>query len=162
MKNIFTKKVIDRIFEIGLFGKFLIGVLEFSAGIIYWISGQVILNRFLIFLANQEAAEDPNDFVVNYFTKIAGALSVGTHVFAIAYLIFHGLINILLVIILFRDKLWAYHWAMVGFTTFVVYQIYRYFYTGSLLLLFLTAFDVFIILFILIEYRKKRKALLGT
>ena len=152
-----NKKLIDRFFEIGIWGKFLIGIFEFLAGVIYWISGPVILNQFIIFLAQQEVAEDPNDVVVIYLAKMAGALSVGTHIFAIVYLIFHGAINIFLVVALAQNKTWAYHSALTGFSAFIVYQFYRYSYNHSLLLLFLTFFDIFIVTMIFLEYRGKRK-----
>ena len=155
-KNI-IKKFIDKSFELGLFAKFLIGVFEFLAGIVFLVSGQLILNNFIAILAQQEVADDPDNFIVNYLTQVANNFSVGTHIFAVAYLIFHGFINIFLAVFLLKNKIWAYPWAIGGFGLFIIYQIYRYFHTYSLLLLLLTIFDIFIVVIISLEYRNKIK-----
>ena len=157
MKSIFNRKTIERIFDLGLLIKFFVGVSEFLAGIVFLISGQAIMNSFIIFLAQQEVADDPDDFIVNYLTKMANNLSVGTHTFAVIYLVFHGLINIFLAVALLKNKMWAYPWAVGGFGLFIIYQLSIYFYTHSFLLLLLTVFDIFIVVIILLEYKSKKK-----
>ena len=157
MEKFYFKKLIDKIFELGILAKFFIGVFEFLAGVVYLISGQAILNSFLIFLAQQEVADDPDDFITNYLTKMANNFSVGSHVFAIIYLIFHGIINIFLAVALSKNKIWAYPAAIVGFGVFIVYQSFQYSYTRSPLLLILTIFDILVVAVILLEYRRKYK-----
>jgi len=155
--NIFNQKLIDKIFDLGILAKFFIGVFELLAGVVYLISGQAIMNSFIIFLAQQEVADDPDNFIVNYLTKIANNFSVGTHFYAIFYLVFHGLINILLVIALAKNKIWAYPVAAVGFGAFIIYQSFQYLYTHSLILLILTIFDILVVAVILLEYKKNYK-----
>ena len=156
MKNIFAKKLVDKVFEIVILIKSLFGFFEVLAGIIFAISGRLIINKLIIELTQQEISEDTKDFFANYLIRGANNFSSGVHAFAAIYLIFHGAVNIFLVVALSRNKLWAYHWAMVAFSAFVVYQIYRYFHTYSPLLLLLTIFDIFIILIILLEDRRRR------
>ena len=158
IKKTFAKRFINKIFESAIILKSLFGFFEVLAGTALAISGQAIMNKFIIILAQQEVADDKNDFVINYLTKIANNLSVGTHTFAIAYLIFHGIINIFLAVALLKNKLWAYPWAAAGFSIFIVYQAYKYLYTHSPLLLVLTIFDIFVVTIIMLEYRNKRKA----
>jgi uncharacterized membrane protein len=157
MKNILSKKIIDRTFEVGILIKSFFGVFEILAGIVFAISGRLAINNLIIALTQQEISDDPNDFIANYLIKTANNFSTGTHIFAIVYLIFHGIINIFLAIALLKNKIWAYPWAITGFSIFIIYQVFRYFHTHSLLLLFLTLFDIFIVSVILLEYNNKRK-----
>ena len=157
MKNIFNKKSIDRVFELGILIKSFFGFFEVLAGIAFAISGRLIVNNLVIALTQQEISEDPNDFIANYLIKIANNLSAGTHIFAVIYLIFHGVVNIFLAAALLKKKIWAYFWAIVLFSLFIIYRFYRYWHTHSLLLLLLTVFDIFIVLIIYLEYRRSRK-----
>jgi len=156
VKNIFNKKFIDRIFEIGILLKSFFGIFEVLAGIIFAISGRLMVNNLIIALTQQEISEDPNDFFANFLIRTTSNFSVGSHIFAVVYLIFHGLVNIFLAVSLLKNKIWAYPWAISGFGIFIIYQVFRYFHTYSPLLLFLTIFDIFIVSIILLEYRKNR------
>ena len=151
------KKIIDRIFELGVLIKSIFGFFEILTGTVLAISGKFIVNNLIIALTQQEISEDPKDFIASCLVRIAKDYSAGSHVFAVVYLIFHGIINIYLAIALVKNKTWAYHSALTGFGIFIIYQLYRYFHTHSLLLLSLTLFDIFIVVMILLEYKNKRK-----
>lgn len=155
MKNILSKKIIDKTFEIGILFKSSFGLFEILTGFVIAVSGKLMVNNLIIALTKSEIAEDPNDFVANFLIKSSNSLSAGSHIFAVIYLIFHGFLNIFLGIALLKNKIWAYPWAMAGFGIFIVYQLYRYFYTYSVLLLGLTVFDVFVVSMIYLEYKKK-------
>lgn len=157
MRKVSIKKIIDRTFEIGILIKSFFGFFEVLTGIIFAISDRFIMNNFIILMAQQEIADDPNDFVANFLIKSASSIANGSQIFAVIYLIFHGVVNISLAIALLKNKIWAYPWAMAGFGFFIIYQVYRYFHTHSFLLLLLTLFDIFIIFIILLEYRRKIK-----
>ena len=151
MKNIFSKKNIDKIFEIGVLIKALFGFVEILTG----LAGKLIVNNLMIVWTQQEILEDPHDLIANSLIKIGNSFSL----FAIIYLIVHGIINITLVAALLKKKVWAYYLAMGAFSIFIVYQIYRYFHTYSIILLCLTIFDIFFVFIIFLEYKKlKRKA----
>jgi uncharacterized membrane protein len=154
MENIFNRKLIDKIFDVGIMVKAVFGFFEISAGILLALSGQLIINNFIINLAQQEIADDPNDLIANFLINSANNFYYNAHFFAIIYLIAHGIINMFLAVALLKNKIWAYPYAMGGFGLFIIYQIYRYFHTHSLLLLSLTIFDVFIVLIIWLEYRR--------
>jgi len=52
-----------------------------------------------------------------------------------------------------RGKLWYYPVSLVVFSLFIVYQLYRYSYTQSIWLLFITAVDIVVIVLTWHEYR---------
>ena len=150
-------KLIDKIFELIILIKSFFGFFEVLTGIVFAISGRLIIDNLIIALAQQEIAEDPNDFLSNYLIKLSSDLSTGANIFAVVYLISHGVVNIFLAVALLKNKIWAYPWAMAGFGIFIIYQVFRYFHTHSLLLLALTLFDIFVVFIILLEYRRKKK-----
>jgi len=157
MKNVFSKKLIDRTFEIGVLIKSMFGIFEILAGIFFATPGRLITNNLILSLTQQEISEDPKDFFANYLIKAANVLSPGINFFAVVYLIFHGVVNIFLAIFLLKNKIWAYPWAIIGFSLFIIYQIYRYYHTHSQLLMILTVFDIFIVLIVFVEYKRKSK-----
>ena len=152
-----NKKILDRIFELVILIKSFFGFFEILAGIIFAISGKLIVNNIIIAFAQQEIADDKNDFLANFLINSLHDFSAGTYLFTVIYLILHGIINIFLGISLMKNKIWAYPWAVAGFSFFITYQILRYFYTHSILLLFLTLFDIFIVILVLLEYKNKKK-----
>ncbi len=154
MKKIFNK-IIDDFFEVGVIIKLFFGFFEVLTGTILAISGKLIVNNLVIFLTQQEISEDPNDFFANSLIQISNGISSSLHVFAIVYLIFHGVVNIFLGAFLLKGKLWAYPAAIGVFFPFLIYQIYRYFHTHSLALIFLSIFDAFVMWIIFMEYNKK-------
>jgi uncharacterized membrane protein len=159
MKHFFTakfiRKIIDETFEVGVLLKLIFGFLETVAGIILAFSGKLMINNFIINLAQQEVSEDPKDIFVNYLLKVSSNFFSDVHMFAIVYLIFHGVVNIFLGYFLLKEKIWAYPTAICLFFPFLVYQVYRYFHTHSLLLIFLSIFDACVMWVIYLEYQKK-------
>lgn len=156
MKNILSKKLIDKTFEIGILIKSIFGFFEVLVGVVLAISGRLVINNLVIVLAQQEILEDPSDAIANYLIKLSSDFSTGARIFAVAYLIFHGIINIFLAIGLLKNKIKIYPVAISSFTVFIIYQIYKYLHTHSPLLLLLTIFDIFVVAVIFLEYRRKR------
>ena len=158
--NISIKKIIGngkflyKIFEFSILIKAVYGFFEILGGILLSISGQKIIDNIVILITHQEIIEDSNDFLANYFIGLSNNFSISTQIFAVLFLIFHGLVNILLAISLLQKKIWAFSIAISIFCVFIIYQFYRYFHTHSLILLFLTIFDIFIVIIIWLEYKK--------
>lgn len=162
MRKISIKKLIDKTFEIGILIKSFFGIFEILAGILFAISDRFIMNNFIILMAQQEIAGDPNDLIANFLIKSANSIANASQVFAVIYLIFHGVVNIFLAVALLKNKIWAYPFAIAGFGAFIIYQVYKYFHTLSPMLLILILFDVFIVFIVLLEYRKKKRKLILT
>jgi len=104
-------------------------------------------------MAQTYLAEGTHGFVARHVIDWAESVSLQTQHFIAFYLLSHGLIKLVIVIGLWREKRWSYPLALVAFTSFVVYQLYRYSYTHAFGLLLLTAFDLFLIALVWHEYR---------
>jgi len=153
----FFRKIVDKTFEVGILAKSIFGIFEVLAGIVLAISGKLIVNNLIIALTQKEIADDPSDLFSSFLIKMGNNYLLSGNIFAVFYLIFHGVINICLAIALLKNKIWAYPWAMGGFGIFIIYQLYRFLFTHSVLLMLLTLFDLFIVSIILLEYNSKRK-----
>lgn len=160
MKNILSKKNIEKTFEIMIIIKSFFGFFEILAGSILAFSGRLQMNNIIIYLTKEEIVQEPNDFFANTLIRVLGNFSSGGHVFAVIYLIFHGVVNLFLVIALMKNKIWAYPCAISGFGLFIFYQIYKYFHTFSLPLMLLTFFDIFIVFIVYLEYKVKKRKIL--
>lgn len=151
------KKLIDKIFEIGVLIKAFLGFFEILGGILVAVSGQKLIDNFLIDIALDEIARDPNDFIATRFIYWSVDVYSGAKIFAVFYLILHGVINIVLAVSLAKGKVKIYPAIILTLFIFIFYQLYKYMHSLSLTLLMLILFDLFFVAIILLEYKKKKR-----
>lgn len=153
MRSWLNKKRIHLVFVVSLWLKAAFALLEVAGGFIACF----VNHEFLIGIANAitqgELAEDPNDLVANYLRHAAENFSIGSQHFTAVYLLGHGLVKLWLVIGLLRRRLWYYPAALLVFSAFVAYQAYRFSFTHSFWLVFVTAVDLVVIALTWHEYR---------
>jgi uncharacterized membrane protein len=89
--------------------------------------------------------------------RFAGQLAATDPVFASMYLLSHGLVKVVLAVALWMNRLWAYPVAILVFSAFAIYQIYRLQHVYSTGLLLLTISDIAIIWLTILEYRDQRR-----
>lgn len=157
IRRLTHSKLAHDAFWIGIVFKALNGILEVASGIaLLSISSQSIVNLvYTIF--HEELTEDPTDWLAHFILREALNLSPGMKLFAIIYLLIHGLIKLVLVGAIWRSRLWAYPLAGVVFSMFVVYQVYRFAYTYSIVMLLLTVVDLVIIALLFPEYGRVKQ-----
>ena len=148
------KSKIHVAFEIGVILKGVNGLLEFIGGfILLWVPPGAI-QRYVARVTENEIIADPHDFIATHLRAAVAPLSSNAQLFAAIYLLSHGVIKGLLVYGLLRDQMWAFPTAIVVFTGFGVYQMYRYAIAPSGLLIVLTVLDIAVILLTLAEWRR--------
>jgi uncharacterized membrane protein len=147
------EKTIHRIFDVSVALKGFHALIEILGGLaLYLVSTETIIgviNRY----SQDELVEDPHDFVATHLLKFAEGFSVEKHNFYAFYLLSHGLVKLVVVVGLLREKLWAYPASFVVFGAFIAYQLYRYSYTHDVSLILLSIFDLFVIALAVHEYR---------
>lgn len=153
MTNIQTKRRLHLTFEITLFLKGFHAILETVGGILVFTASKAKIITFITSLTNKELGEDPRDFIAHYLITTINNLSLSSQHFIAFYLCSHGIIKLMLVIGLLQKKLWAYPGAIVIFSIFISYQLYRYSFTHSEWLLLVSLFDLAIIALTVNEYR---------
>ncbi len=148
--------LLDWTFEIALIVKGLDGVLEIIGGVLLLLISRAQLDSWVVALTQHELSEDPNDFLATHLLSAEGHLSGGSQTFAALYLLSHGLVKVVLVGAVLKDRLWAYPW-MIGFlAAFIVYQGYLMAVNPTIGIALLTIFDAFMIWLTYREYGKRR------
>ncbi len=109
-------------------------------------------------LTQHELSEDPHDLIAVHL-RDAVAHFGGARFFGAVYLLSHGLGKIVLVLEVFRGRLWAYPGMLVPLAVFIVYQTYRLADSFTLGMLALTAFDIVMVWLTWQEYGRQRQRL---
>lgn len=155
MISAFKERVLHRFFEVSVILKGVNGTLEIMAGIALLFVGAI--GKIVFSLVQNELVEDPTDFLATHLSGFFHYFPIGPQFFGGFYLLSHGVIKIFLVISLLKKKLWAYPLSMIFLAIFIIYQIYRYFFTHSVFLILLTLLDIALIALIWHEYGHMKK-----
>jgi uncharacterized membrane protein len=153
------ERQIHRLFQVSVLLKGAHAAIECASGITLALISTESIARLVNFLTQDELVRNPNDFVATHLLAWAQHFSVETKHFYAFYLVSHGVVKLLLVVALLRGKLWAYPASLVVIGLFIVYQLYRYSYTGGLGLIVLSVFDVLVMWLIWHEYQLLRRHL---
>lgn len=146
----------DRLFYAGIVFKGLDGVLELVIGTLLLFIPPARLRDMAVLVTQPELTEDPNDFIANHILRGAAGLTDHVVFFAALYLLAHGVVKVVLVVALLREKLWAYPWMVAVLALFVLYQLYQLTMAPSAGLVALTLFDMLMIVLTWHEYRRHR------
>jgi uncharacterized membrane protein len=156
-RTILNEHQVHLIFEVSLFLKGVFAFFEIVGGILTYFVPKYFVLKFVVTLTQRELIEDPRDLIANYFLHAAEHLSVSTQHFAAIYLASHGAVKLWLIVGLLRQRLWYYPTALIVFALFIGYQLYRFNFTHSMFLLFVTAVDIVVIVLTWHEYGYLRR-----
>lgn len=148
----------DKAFRIGLYFKGIDGFFETVAGLALLFTNTAQINSLVDRMTHGELSSDPHDFIANHIVSSAHHLTGSSLVFGAAYLLSHGIVKLVLVEEVLRNKLWAYP-GLIGVTSlFVIYQLYRMIADRVTIgLMLLTIFDLAIIYLTTKEYDRHKK-----
>lgn len=149
--------VLHKSFEIGILLKGIDSVLEIIGGILLIFLNPNRLNKIIVLLTQNELSEDPKDVIANFVIRLGSNFSLSSQYFGVLYLISHGLIKLILVIMLKKRIIWAYPLTIVSLLLFIFYQIYKCMISYSTVLMVLTIFDIVMIILTLIEYKRIKR-----
>lgn len=151
---------IHKIFDVTLILKGIHASIEIIGGFLLYAVSVASVTRIVTFFVHDEISEDPHDVIANYLLHTAQSFGGSSQSFAALYLVSHGIINALVVIALWKEKLWAYPVSLAVLSVFIVYQLYLLTLGFSIWLILFTILDVIIIFLVWHEYGvlKKRSA----
>lgn len=154
-----NEKRIHQIFDVSVSVKGLHALFEIAAGLaLYFTSTETIVGSISRW-SNREIALERHDWIASHLLRFAESFSVARHDFYAFYLLSHGIVKLVVVVGLLKEKLWAYPASFVVFGGFIAYQLYRYSFTHDTGLILLSIFDLFVIALAVHEYRLLRKHL---
>ena len=143
-------------FEIALILKALNGLFEIIGGVLLIFLNPDALGRIVGALTQEELAEDSKDIIANALTQMSISFSVDAQHFGVFYLLSHGIVKLILVALLWKRKLWAYPLTIIFLLIFIIYQVYRYAVSPSLIMILLTVMDFVVIFLTFIEYKRQK------
>jgi len=153
------EKTIHRIFDISVALKGAHAIIEILGGLALYVVSTDRIVGWINDFSQEQLVENSNDFIATHLLKFAEGFSVQQHDFYAFYLLSHGLVKLVVVAGLLREKLWAYPASFIVFGAFIAYQLYRYGYTHDLSLIVLSIFDLFVIALAIHEYRLLKRHL---
>ncbi|MCR3758636.1 DUF2127 domain-containing protein [Clostridium felsineum] len=114
------------------------------------------LNNLIIWLTKHELSEDSMDVIANIIINLSLKFTINTQYFGVFYSISLGIVKFILIILLWKGKVWAYPVTIILLIVFIMYQIYKYMLNPSIILVIHTSFDVIMIILTFVEYRRIR------
>ncbi|MBW0106809.1 DUF2127 domain-containing protein [Pseudonocardia sp. KRD291] len=147
----------ERLFTVALLVKGIDGAAELVGAVVLWLISGDLVDRIVADVLTRDLLGPPDGSLARHFVSGTAEFVSGNRTFAIVYLALHGVVKLLLVAALLRRWVPAYPVAVVVLGLFVIYEVYRAFTTGSVLLPFLAALDVAIIVLVIREYRLLRR-----
>lgn len=151
MKKI--NSIIHHLFLAAVTAKAFNGVVEIVGGFLILFYGKVAEWEAYV-LTNYELTERHNDFIAKFLIESAHGFSISTRHFVSFYLLFHGVINLILVLSVYKKKMWAYPLAVTLFSIFLIYQIVRVYHNRSFGLAIVSVVDFFMIILTWLEYKR--------
>jgi uncharacterized membrane protein len=151
-------KRLDTVFRVSLVVKGLDGVLEIVGGVVLLFVSPHSIQQLVRWAVAHDLAGSPHDFIARHVLHSASSLTASTTLFGAIYLLSHGMAKVVLVVLLLRNKLWAYPWMIALLVGFIVYQVYRFTYRPGPGLVVLTVFDAFVAWLTRREYVERRRA----
>jgi|ERR1051326_4840322 uncharacterized membrane protein len=158
LRDVANEQALDRTFRISVALKGLDGLLEVLGGVLLLFVSPAAINHVVRALTAHELAQDPSDFFARHLLSATNQLSPHTTLYGAVYLLVHGAAKVVLVVLVLRDKLWAYPWMIALLLAFIVYQCYQLTTRLSIALILLTLFDAFVTGLTWREYRTKHAA----
>jgi len=153
MEETRREQFIDRWFTISVFLKGLISFFEIVVGVAVLLIPPDAVIGFLMDMSEDALADNPHAFFATHSLRALQHLPPLAQGFIAVYLISRGLIKLLLVVALLKNKLWAYPASLAVLGLFVLYQVYEIFKTHTGLLILLSVFDLAVMWFIWREYK---------
>lgn len=147
---------LDKVFEVSVILKGLDGLFEVIGGLLLLFISSSSIQQFARCITTHELSQDPHDFLATRIINFANHLSISSVKFGALYLLTHGIVKIVLVVAVLKQKLWAYPWMIAFLVIFIAYQIYRLNIKFTLGMTLLTLFDIFIVWLTVLEYKKHK------
>ncbi|MCP4386294.1 MAG: DUF2127 domain-containing protein [Hyphomicrobiales bacterium] len=148
--------IIRRVFRFSLVLKAVHAVIFLLAGLALQLASSDEILRLARAVTRHALERDPDNHVANLLLHLAQSFSIDRQDTAVIYLLSHGVVELFLVVAIWRKRPWAYPLFMAALALLVAYQCYELILGFSWLLAWLTVFDTTVIWLIWHEYRRER------
>jgi len=149
-----ASSVLHASFEVAILLKGVHAALEIIGGVLLALTKPDTLAAWIRVLTQNELVEDPNDRLANLIVRAGTHYTAGAQHFGVFYLVSHGIVKLVLVLLLWRRRIWAYPLTVAVLVLFIGYQVVRWTSTHSTVLIALSLFDILMIWLTILEYRR--------
>jgi uncharacterized membrane protein len=146
---------LDQVFRISILLKALEAILEIISGAILFFITPHFINHWGGVLTRGELSEDPNNYIANFLSHSIHHLASISTTYAAVYLLTHGVIKLVALVAVLKDKFWGYPLLLIVLAIFIVYQTIQLAHNVTLGLLALNIFDTFVVILTTLEWRKR-------
>jgi uncharacterized membrane protein len=153
----FTQSKLHWFFEAGIVVKAVDSAIEIALGILFFLIAPGTIDRAIYFFMGDELTEQPRDFIWRTLLHQWIGVSPEAQALWASLFLWHGIVKVILVIGLSREKLWIFPFAGAAFGLFALYQMYQIALSFSLFLTLLTIVDIIFIFLIVREYQYQRR-----
>jgi len=148
----------DRLFQIAVVLKGIDGGVQLIGGLLLIVIPPAAITGLANAIITRDLLGDPGGTLAQHLqTAASNFAGGGTRLFAIIYLLAHGVIKLALVWALLKRILLAFPVGVVVLAAFVVYEVWRAVHTHSIMLPIFAALDLVIIVLVIREYFKLRR-----
>ena len=150
--------VLHKAFVLGVLLKGLNAVLQIAGGCVLLLVPPLKILNWLTWLMPGGYLLDPDSLPVKILLDFRSYCATATEgpLFLAVYLLSHGVMKGIVIAFLLRGLRWAYPAMGLLLILFILYQIYRYSFTHSVWLIWLTVFDLVLLFLTWMEYRHMR------
>lgn len=141
--------VVYEVFFWSILLKGAISVVELIAGIALFIITPATIIGLALTLLNYI----PDSAIQNKLMQEVATYTSGTVTFVAFYLLSRGLIKVILIGALLKNKVWAYPASLLVLFALVMYQLYQIYTQHSPIVIIITLFDLFVMYFIYLEWK---------
>ena len=142
-------------FEIGMWWRILYGIARIALGLSLLHFVGMPFSDMFGHIMHHEIIEDQHDILIQFISMFFTHFPFRITYFVAIYLMFWGTTDTILSISLLKEKKWAFPVGITLLAFFVMYEIFRFFHTHSLILLSIISIDIFLIWLIRQEYLKR-------
>lgn len=144
----------ERIFIIGMWWRIGYGMLRILLGLaLLKVIGMPLIDVMNI-LMSHELVEDSNDVLYSFFTHLLTNHPLYVSYFLSVYFIFWGVVDVVLSYNLIKHRMWAFPISFALMSLFILYEIFRFGHTYSLILLSVILIDSLILWIVWREYKR--------
>ena len=150
------KSFVHKAFWLSLVVKGIDGALQLVGGIAVLVVEPGTLGRLYRYLTRHLLGSTGDSPEIDFIREAAKQFSMRNESLVAIYLLFHGVIKVLLVYGLLKERLWVFPAAFVGFGLFLALEIYRLTQQFHIGIVVLMCVDCFVITMVWLEYKKVR------
>lgn len=152
------EKTSSKLFSISMWWRIVYGVMRIFFGLaLLKVIGAPLIEIITSIMEHELMSKSP-DIIYTFISSLLTEHNFSVTYFLSFYFIFWGSVDIFLSYHLLKDNLWAFPISMVLICLFIIYSLFRFTFTHSLILLGVVVLDIIILFLINQEYKKVKCA----